>query len=33
MCQKCEGMGINGFISKEFKKDKAENMKQIVRVV
>ena len=30
MCQKYKGMGLNGFISKEFKKNYAENMKKIV---
>jgi hypothetical protein len=33
MCQKCEGMGLNGFISKEFKTNYAENMKKIVGAV
>ena len=33
MCQKCEGMGLNGFISKEFKNMYAKNMKKIVGAV
>jgi hypothetical protein len=27
MCKKYEGMGLDGFISKEFKRNYAENMK------
>ena len=29
-CQKCAGMGLNGFIFKKINKNYAENMKKIV---
>ena len=29
MCQKCKGMSLNGFISKDFFKNHAENMKKL----
>ena len=33
MCQKREGMGLHGFISKEFANNYAENMKRIMGAV
>ena len=32
-CQKCAGMGLNGFIFKKINKNYAENMKKIVGAV
>ena len=32
-CQKCEGMGLNGFVFKKIIKNDAENMKKIVGAV